>query len=722
MANGVTLRGSGPQSTTLNMATGTLIQYHVSATNIGGGALSGSPSAGTASVTIPSTTGTPVVGNVAWFNQCDSGFSGSWTTNGLNTCPTGSQSDNGAFFICGFISACSGNNVGNTANVQQQYVLITSVTPNGGGSYTVGFTPGIYLPNWSTANTVGMYWQNQSSIGVAIGPGLEAVTVLYVAGSNSNVDLANSYASWVKNTRQIGDTANDLIQVGPVSLHDLVMNNYGYSQLPSSTTALGGGVADKQESSSLVLNNILVIGLNPEGAGSEEGSVYGYNYIRDVDSTNYQTPTIHHDPGTALALSESQQSGGIQDDATWGTHDADTTFRNNYSCDDPPFIIAGAALIGIGIDSFARFDNAIGNVIGPGCANYQGTSAGTYGVFFFNNHGLDTIAQATSFRWGNYDTVTGAARYCGPGFSGFTSAPCNGSSATGLSASESTNTVTVLSTQNPGTNATVVMTLCSPSGYNGTFVTTASNGSQFQYTDLNSGLGAGSGCTATLGSEVPTVLAGNAFPYNNSVPASTALPPSFFLPTTAHPSGGTGLSWWKVCTTWASFPTSCSVSTTNPFPANGPDVSGGNLVNGFAYDIPASLAWKNLPTDTSFQNSYTVTASGWLGGFETLTVSGLPGTHVMGGFQLSGVNAACLPTSGVSFTGRSDGEILITGSTATTVLYATSNPGVSCTGTLKWPDIRQFDERVYQNDPTPPPNGTPSGGALMMARQIGNRQ
>jgi hypothetical protein len=80
----------------------------------------------------------------------------------------------------------------------------------------------------------------------------------------------------------------------------------------------------------------------------------------------------------------------------------------------------------------------------------------------------------------------------------------------------------------------------------------------------------------------------------------------------------------------------------------------------------------------------------------TFTSSVLPNmTHLMGAFQLSGVNSAC--TTGATF--NANNEILITGSSSTTVQYAlAANPGVSCTGTMKFPDVRQFDERVYQTD------------------------
>ena len=169
----------------------------------------------------------------------------------------------------------------------------------------------------------------------------------------------------------------------------------------------------------------------------------------------------------------------------------------------------------------------------------------------------------------------------------------------------------------------------------------------------------------------------------NAVPSNNNLPCSFFLKgyssttCTPHYSGGTGLSWWKVCTGWTTFPTACASSTTPPFPANGPDIlAASGAPSNYANDIPAAAAWKNLPIDTSFQVSYPVSASSWSGGVETLTVATMPVTYPNGGFQLVGAPAACSPTSGQSYTGRPDGEIIITGSSSTTIKYAlASNPG-----------------------------------------------
>jgi hypothetical protein len=202
-------------------------------------------------------------------------------------------------------------------------------------------------------------------------------------------------------------------------------------------------------------------------------------------------------------------------------------------------------------------------------------------------------------------------------------------------------------------------------------------------------------CSST--SEVPTSLSGNAAPFNNIVPSSTALPCSFFLAgytsttCTPHPNGGTGLSWWKVCTAWATFPTSCSSTQSQPFPPIGPDVTGGNYAGGYAYDLPAAIAFKSLPIDSTYQNPYTITGSSWAGGTETLTVSGLSSgsSHIIGPFQVLGGNCS---------TGSGEAYMTSSNSTSGTISYALgSNPG-SCTGAVLFPDVREFDERVYEAD------------------------
>jgi hypothetical protein len=70
----------------------------------------------------------------------------------------------------------------------------------------------------------------------------------------------------------------------------------------------------------------------------------------------------------------------------------------------------------------------------------------------------------------------------------------------------------------------------------------------------------------------------------------------------------------------------------------------------------------------------------------------------MGGFQITGTSACNSPAGG---------EFLMTSSTTATISYAlASDPGSCAGGTFKFPDIRQFDERVYQADSSPGSAGT----------------
>ena len=637
----VTLRGSGPMSTTLTISGATLTVGANGST--GGGTLNASPSAGTTSVTVTGASGqAPLAGQLAWFNQCDSGFSGkAQPTSGYNSCGTGSITDNGYVFVCGGSTICNTNGTGSGGGLQtsqKQAVLLTSVTNNGGGSYTIGFTPGIYLSNWSTSNAAVLYWAAGDA---GFGSALEDMTVLY---SGSSQVILTGYATWIKGVRFIGTTSlSSLVMIGGSGngKNTLFMNNYLFAAAPSSMNGNTFMTNMWNLSDSLILNNIGENGLFMEGHGSSTGNVIAYNYAKNVTANYVQSANYQHDnsnSGVSFILNEGNQVNDIFDDDTWGTGDLNTFFRNYDSCNDDPYIHSGTTGDGIAIDSFHRFDNAIANALGGSaqCIAYQGTSDGS--IFRINHGPGDTLTSTSLMRWANYDTVNNAVR-----------------------------------------------------------------------------------CQS---SEVPTSLSGAAAPFENLLPSTPAVcggsgvvPASFFMDSiTAHPSGGTGLSWWKVCTSWTTFPTSCASYTTNPFPAAGPDVTGGDHISGYAYDNPAHLAWNTLPIDTSLQNSYDITSSSWSDGTETLTVSGLPGNmnDIIGPFQIRGGNCA---TSGA---GSSTGaEVLMTRSSTTTISYTlASNPG-SCTGTMLWPDVRQFDEHVYQNDPSSTQALEPPTGLTGSAQPVG---
>jgi hypothetical protein len=634
-AGGVTLRGSGPQSTEIQLSGSGAIQYGV-VWNDGSATWSSGYSVGTTSITMTSPTGpTLKAGALLSLQQCDTGFSGSG-------CSTGSSADNGGLFICGRNSTCSEQQTAYTPESQVQVVYVTSMT--GSGPYTVNFTPGIYMPNFVSGNSPFLTWWSSTSGGSTVVPGgngLEDLTI-YDEGSTANpaISLNYAYASWIKGVRIIGNNGNEAVYIA--GKNNLLFNNYLYEEIPSALSGSDGINIEQAGSDNLVLNNICGIGDCLEGAGQDEDDVIAYNYSRDGNTAYYQDTTFQHEAGSAFLLLEGNQIGVIEDDDTWGTHTLNTFFRNDITCGDPPYVIPAGSPRGLVIDSFSRGENAVGNVIGAAgdCTSYQGTSTGNGYAFVYNTDGTDSLTLTSLLRWGNVSTVT-----------------------------------------------------------------------QSSDTPANSGV-------RFVSSEVASSLSGALLSFSNSVPSTDNLPCSFFLAgyasttCTALPSGGTGLSWWKVCTSWSTFPTSCSATQTQPFPPIGPDVSSGPYVNGHAYDIPAAIAWYYLPVDTSWQNSYTISASSWTSGVETLTVSSLPNTHhLMGPFQFSGVNSACIPTTTPFLSTNPSKEAFMTGSTSTTVQYAlTSDPGVSCTGTMKFPDVRQFDEGVYQNDTGGDPTIAPPTG------------
>ncbi len=623
-SSGVTVRGSGPQSTFIVLSGSGSIGWNA-AWGVGSATWTGGFSQGATSLTVSSVSGPPLVaGTILFLTQCDTGFSG-------NPC-TGTSADNGGLFICNAQTTCADQQRTNSNESQVQEVFVTSVSGN-----TVNFTPALHMPNWSSSQTPIISWQSYTSGGSGVAPygdGLEDMTILDQSSTaNPAIFLEYTFASWIKGVRIIGTNGNEALYFA--GMNSLLSNSYIYEEVPSALSGNDGIDIMQGGESNLILNNICGIGDCLEGNGSDEGDVIAYNYSRDGNTAYYQDSSFQHEAGSAFILHEGNEIGKIDDDDTWGTHTLNTFFRNYITCGDPPYVIpGGGSSVGLQIDSYSRFENAVGNVIGnlSQCPKYQGTTTGGYA---FAVGSTDSLTGTSLMRWGNVTVV-----------------------------------------QQPTD-------------------TPANSGVRF------------------VSSDVASLLSGALSSFSNLVPSTDKLPCSFFLSgytsttCTPHPSGGTGLSWWKVCTSWSPFPTSCSGTQLQPFPVAGPDVSGGPYVNGYAYDVPAEVAFHNLPVDSSYQNSYAISSSSWSNGTETLTFAStvLPNTHhLMGGFQLSRVNSAC--TVGAN---PANSELQMTASSATTVSYAlASNPGVSCTGKMQFPDVREFDERVYETDSAAQP-ASPSG-------------
>jgi len=614
--NGVTLRGSGADQTKLTFSGGGGVTWeNTSGGNTLNNAIwSAGYSAGSTSITVNSNAGLTANKSIITLYQCNDG------TSGIPNCGSGSVTIGSGVVVCG-TTACTTE--GGAAQAQSQVVLVTSISSAGGGNYTLGISPGLYMPQWNSSAT-----PFASGYTTSWGDGLEDLSIDGTSTTDTDVaGMGYTYASWVKGVRFVGGD-NDILRLAN-NKSCLVMNSYFYGAV-----LLNGNLPEpviiNTDSDNLIMNNIFQIGSGPYAEGGSVGDVFAFNYARDGYSnsgneTYMGNVTVNHDPGESFFLFEGNELASIQDDDIHGTHNLDTVFRNLVTANDPPYPTS-SGIVALEFAGYSRFANILGNVLGSGnTTHYQSTSSSTATnpVYILGavdgSNPKDSVTLASAMRWGNWDAVNAAVRW--------------------------------------------------------------------------------------VTSEVPTSLSGTAASFENIVPSTETLPPTFFLNiASAHPSGGTGLNWWKVCT---NYPT-CSTSQTQPFPPVGPDVTGGSVIGGYnyeglAYDVPAALAWKNLPIDTAYQSSYSITGSSYSSGTETLTVSGLPATP-KGEFQISGTSG-CI------------GTFVMNDSSSTTVSYeAASNPGSCVGGTFLFPDVRKFNESVYENDPassaTPSPPTNVNGNAV----------
>jgi hypothetical protein len=552
-----------------------------------------------------------------------------------NPCaPTSAEADNGGLWFCDFFTVCSNQSAPGGPGNSEQQRVFITAVSANGSNWNVTFTPGLYLPNWGTNVNV-----TGSGGAPYPTPTLTWTNPSYEAMGDGIEDLTidlRAGDSYISPSGTWASWMKGIRFVGPG----------GGSCCPINATT----------NESFLFANNYYFGANSSGVGP------GLIWNHSNDSMVLRLNNIWMASGNINLTEATGLDEGDINAYEYG-RDADTT--QVYNCDaehagGTVYLLREEEEFGCSEDDFTWGTKSLNTWFRNNISGYDGPylgEAAPRGIVPDNLMRFENII-------GN---VIGAS---------------------GQLTSYSTSSA--ISPYILGCNGSTCSTMTIPT--------------RLVWGNYAYGCSGDSHCNAVTfnSSDNPSAIASLNAVMDNLASPGTTLPPSFFLPvTSAHPSGGTGLSWWKVCTNFNATARTCGGSTqTQPFPPVGPDVTGGIYANGYAYDVPAAVAWKTLPIDTNYQVSYTVSGSSWSGGTETLTVSGFPTGHAtMGGFQVTGMNAACYPSSGVSYTGRSDNEMLMTNATATEVQYAlTSNPGASCTGTLKWPDVRQFDESVYEAD------------------------
>jgi Right handed beta helix region len=382
---------------------------------------------GSTQITLSSVSGIVPGKTLLILNQCDTGFSGA-------TCSTGSATDNGNYFVCSALyngsTGCSVNGPDGSTwrpnGWQQETVLVTAVNAGGCGATCVTIGQPIEHPNWVAG---------QSPQAVITQPvpqdGIENLTIDGTATTSvgAAITLFNTYQCWVSGVKIVNSYAYGVYMLN-VS-HSLIKDNYfyrsnGHPDAYAVRVAWGGD--------DVIQNNIFEQWKNSYAAdGPAPGEVIAYNFSVNqvVPSPNdfMWTAFWSHSTGDDFHLREGNAGDNDQEDNTHGSHLSITKFRNffwgwescaNGNCGSNT---SKTLPLDANIDSSnVRYANLIANVLGtPGVTTtYQHSAAfGSFAAFDLGagngsiNLPNDPLVASTMLRWGNYDVVTGAARWCG---------------------------------------------------------------------------------------------------------------------------------------------------------------------------------------------------------------------------------------------------------------------------------------------------------------------
>lgn len=341
-----------------------------------------------------------------------------------------STADTGDIFVCYTPRvACSanGDNGGGPriGRSQQQIVTVTSIT--GTGPYTVGISPGLYMPNWVASKAPQAWWPTHP----VFEDGVEDLSIDASAASpQTNVGMFNCVGCYANGITSIHPKRSH-IQIFQ-SIHCTVQNSYFY--LTGSSASVNYGVETIPASDSLIQNNIFEAVQAPYPAtGTCSGCVYSYNFdVNELYDNNgdyaWQNQSgFPHAVGDEHILYEGNIGAGIYSDNFHGTHQFQTAFRNAYNGfqQNNGTVTHGSGTSPMLINSFSRFYNIIGNVLGSTALahkNYE-LNAGNLGTVPAGSEiysiGLgggvrsDPNTARTLMRWGNYDVVTATVRWCG---------------------------------------------------------------------------------------------------------------------------------------------------------------------------------------------------------------------------------------------------------------------------------------------------------------------
>jgi hypothetical protein len=454
LTSNVVLRGQGANSTRLHFSAvggcnGWNAAICVAGSNTydaGGytqGNWTGGLGQGSKSITLDNVSGivvnlTPIV-----LDQCNTGFTGN-TSNG--TC-TGTAVDNNNLYVCEVSGVCSsqGANTGlhRSNRAQEDVVVATSCTATTGtcttgtGPYTLTLQNPISWPGWTAGQNPQAWWGSSTITNAGVEDfGIDDSTL-----GQRGVSFLTAYQCWAKGITTT--TTNYYSVFNYITSHNVVRDSYFYWTYTASQESygIGGGLVGDL----LMENNIMQGITDPINFDSQcSRCVAGYNFaLNQYDTTSaYMFPMVSfHSAGVSDVLLEGNIGSQADPDNIWGTHTLSTEFRNyfnGYESNNGTMPTDNTEPMHLA--AFSRYFNLIGNVLGnplhhttyqclPSAASTSqcsdvatgkwthvydlGWSGNTHGKIAVGGSPNDLLTASTTMRWGNYDVVTKAVRWCG---------------------------------------------------------------------------------------------------------------------------------------------------------------------------------------------------------------------------------------------------------------------------------------------------------------------
>jgi len=480
-------------------------------------------SQGTTTITLDNVSGITPNLTPIYLDQCNTGFTGSSSTYAC----TGTAADNGAAFICETAGTCSvqgGTNNYRAHRSQFQAVLATSIS--GSGPYTVTIKPPIQLPNWSASETPQAWWSNGGTITNA---GVENLLVdSSLNGGNESITVQTCYRCWVIDVAS--STASGSHVLVNTSIYVLSRDNYFWNTLNHADQSYGySAVLDGEY---LIENSIAQAIVDPIAYnGPCSGCVNADNFAVNMyygQSNQALGSTTFHSAGNADILTERPIGNYLASDVIHGTHDFNTFLRpywNGYESNNGTMPTANVTAVYLA--AYSRYYNLVGGVYGT--AGYFTNPPNSLAAY------QCAISSATQGSNPSYWDVPSTA-WCLDISMGQSYHEVDlGWSAIVIGQTDYNNTP-------PTPNDPLVSsTLLSWGNYDAYQNAVSWNGFQVPTTDPN---------------------------YPNPIPANHTIPSSFYNGvTTAFPSCGTGIPYWKNPTT----------GTCPPYPNIGPDVTNGDI-------------------------------------------------------------------------------------------------------------------------------------------------